>query len=478
MSPQVLDRIHDALARHRLPGLAVAVDHDGEEIFAAGFGHLDPDRSREIDADTPFGVASLTKFLTAAAIMRQHERGRLSIDQPLSAFYPSLVFAADGSVSLHHLLTHSAGLPGLPCRYHARDIDDPGNRSGGSAQTGLAAVASDPAPTSGLLTASDLAAEINRLTFTPLAPPGELLSYCNEGFCLLGGIIEQTSGQGFAHAARELVLEPLQMTRSFIGPDGMPGDDELALPLLRVAQGFQRGRFWQAPLFYAAGGMVASARDVVRLIRSLGAGQALLSEDSRRQMMAPRMRIASRPGERCAYGFGLEWHRVDENTTILWHSGQRAGVSSFMAHLAEQGLSVSVLCHVAGAPVTSIGHALLGDLLNRSDITWPPGRRATPPGSAGAANRVPDQRFAGRYGSDESGELIIASAEDGLMLRAPSGGEPARLRFDTQDSGIVGDQTFRFLRDRPGAPPWALALDLRVLRRYPAGDQTMSGSNG
>ncbi|MEZ5659172.1 MAG: serine hydrolase domain-containing protein [Burkholderiaceae bacterium] len=312
MNPKVLDRIHDALARHRLPGLAVAADHDGEELFAAGFGHLDPDRSRELDADTPFGVASLTKFLTAAAIMRLYERGRLSLDAPLSAFYPSLAFAADGSVSLHHLLTHSAGLPGLPCRFRARDIDAPENRSGGSAQTGLAPVASDAAPAPELLTADDLAAEINRLAFTPLARPGELLSYCNEGFCLLGGIIEQMSGQAFAHAAREWVLEPLQMTRSFIGPEGMPGDDELALPLLRVAQGFRRGRFWQAPLFYAAGGMVASARDVVRLIRSLGAGQALLSEDSRRQMVAPQMRVASRPGEHCAYGFGLEWHRVDQ----------------------------------------------------------------------------------------------------------------------------------------------------------------------
>ncbi|MEZ5659171.1 MAG: hypothetical protein R3E83_11755 [Burkholderiaceae bacterium] len=74
--------------------------------------------------------------------------------------------------------------------------------------------------------------------------------------------------------------------------------------------------------------------------------------------------------------------------------------------------------------------------------------------------------------------MIIAPAEEGLMLHAPSGSEPAPLRFDTQDSGVVGDQTFRFLRDRPASQPWALALDLRVLRRYPAGDQAMSGSSG
>ncbi|UCE32566.1 MAG: beta-lactamase family protein, partial [Burkholderiales bacterium] len=235
MNRRITDRIDDARRRYRLPGLAVAVRQDDRERFAAGFGHIDPDASRPVSADTPFGVASLSKFVTATLIMRLQERGRLLLDDPLSRFYPSLDFASDGSVRLHHLLSHSAGLPGLPCRYLARDIEDTDDRSGGSGRTGLAEAVRRRAlvPSNGIVSAAELADLINRLEFMPLALPGELLSYSNEGYCLLGGIIEQVARCSFAHAVRDQVFGPLNLNRSFVGNEGLPTSDELGLPLLR-----------------------------------------------------------------------------------------------------------------------------------------------------------------------------------------------------------------------------------------------------
>lgn len=465
MNQRIADRVDVSLRRYRLPGLAVVVREGDRELFARGFGHLDAAATRPVDADTPFGVASLSKFVTATLVMRLHEQRLLSLDDPLSRFHPSPDLAADGAIRLHHLLSHSAGLPGLPCRFAARDVEDDGARTGGTDRADLAAAVQRCAQLApaGIVSAAELVGLINRLAVTPLAAPGELLSYSNEGYCLLGGVVEQRTGQSYAQAVRERVFAPLGMPRSYVGNEGLPAAAELALPLLRDGAGYRTGRFWQAPLFYPAGGLVCSARDVARLIGSLGDANALLGAASRREMMRPRMPVASRPGAGTGYGLGLEWHRVDASTTILWHSGQRAGVSSFMAWVEEAQLAIAVLCHVAGAPVAAIGHALLGDWLDRADICWPAaGALRDTPASPGAA-------FAGRYGSDELGTQAVEPAGKGWVLKGPTNPEPLAMRFATPDSGVVGDQTFRFLGGEPASAPWALALDLRVLRRCPTG---------
>lgn len=476
MNRRIADRVDDALRRHRLPGLAVVVREGAREAFARGFGHLDPAASRPVSADSPFGVASLTKFVTASLVLLLQERGLLSLDDPVSRFYPSLAFAADGAVRVHHLLSHSAGLPGLPSRHVARDLEDAGDPSGGTERASLAAAVRQRVdlPPGGIVGAAELVELINRLEPVPLAAPGTLLSYSNEGYCLLGGVVEQLTGQSYAQAVREQVLAPLGMRRSFVGNEGLPAPDELALPLLRDGDRYRIGRFWQAPLFNPAGGLVCSARDVARLIGSLGDGHALLSAESRRLMMQPRMAVPSRPGlgpdagsgpgtERgTGYGLGLEWRRVDARTAIAWHSGQRAGVSSFMAWVDEAQLAIAVLCQVAGAPVAAIGHALIGEWLGRSDIGWPPvGAVRDAPVGPGAA-------FAGRYGSGEVGVHVVEPAGNGWVLRTPASVDPEPLRFDSSASGVVGDQTFCFLGDEPASAPWALALDLRVLRSEPA----------
>lgn len=448
--------LRDVVRRHRLPGLSIAVNRAGRELFADGLGYADLERSRRVTPDTLFGVASVTKLATAIMVMLLRQQGRLSISDPLAKYFPALVYAEESRVRLHHLLSHSAGFPGLPCRFRATDIADPDNRSGGVEGMGTAAGAELGGAEGGILVSDDLVAMLNRLEFMPLAPPGELLSYSNESYCLLGGVIEALLARPYREVLERAVFRPLGMTRSLVGGQDLRRFADVATPLGRGADGLHPVGIWEAPIFYPAGGVISTARDLVRLIDALDKDTGLLASDHAGLMASARMPVASRPWATLGYGYGLEYERLDSDNTLVWHSGQRAGVSSFVARLLEQRLSVALICNLGGVPLATIGHGVIAHVIDRRELAWPPVF------ARGAQCGQDTTRFAGCYGSREGFEFSVETRRGKPILLSRSGRHP--LAFVEADSGTVAGQTFRFLVDDGGAP-WALALDLRIFPR-------------
>ena len=471
MDNRLVARLRHSLDEHQLPGLAVVIRQRNEDLFAGGVGCFDVAQQRTVTASTQYGVASLSKFVTAALLMRLHERQLLSIDDLLVRYFPSLRVAQQAPITLAHLMSHSSGLPGLPGRFYARNLDDRHDRSGGVGkrdQVDGGSPLPDLLNIPTIVSPPELVDLMNQLEFDVLAPPGELLNYSNEGFCLLGGVIEQVTQRPYADLVREVVFDPLQMTQSLVGDAVGPLVSGPALPLHRDGADYRMGKFWLAPLFYPAGGCVCSARDVARLIGSLAdqtsTNSSILSAESKQRMMAPHMRVASRPSASIGYGLGLEFQQIDAGTTMLWHSGQRAGVSSFMGWLNDQALAVSVLCNVADAPVTAIAHELIGEALGRADVCWPPAgiaRQADP----GQAIPTDVESFVGRYASLEGIQCSVEQTDHGLVFKSRALSEPLLLRFAGRDYGTVGSQTFRFLPPGLGTQAGSLALDLRVIQR-------------
>lgn len=447
----------DATERYQLPGLSVAVSLAGRELYAEGFGFADPAGSRLVTPDTLFGIASVTKLATAALVVLLQQQGRLSLCDPVAKFFPGCNFAREHAPCLHHLLCHSAGLPGLPCRFQAADVSDPENRSGGV--EGLGAGSDLDTPDVGILTSGDLVIALNRLGVHPLAPPGELLSYSNEGYCLLGGIIESAFGRPYREAVEELLFRPLAMSRSLVGGHQLHRHADVATPLRRDTDGLHAVTVWDAPIFYAAGGVVSTARDLIRLVGLLSPETGLLAPEQISLMGARQMPVASRPWSGIGYGYGLEVEHLESGGTLLWHTGQRAGISSFVARLREHGLSVALLSNLGGAPLARIGHEVVARLLGRNEIAWPPIFTPRLPDEADAA------RLIGRYGSPEGFEFRV-EAQDGRLYLC-SGGCRQPLSFADANSGTVAGQTFRFLsEDHYGFA--MLALNLRVLPRLAA----------
>jgi CubicO group peptidase (beta-lactamase class C family) len=174
------------IARRQLPGAALWVERIGSSPYHRAYGRRAIDPSPEpLDETTVFDAASLTKaVVTATLVQLLRERGQLEIDAPLQRYLPACGGVDKATITLRHLLTHSAGLPaGLP-------------RNGGGDWRGLQ--------------------EAERIACgLPMSEaPGTRFRYSDVGYILLGRIVERQAGMPLDRLAKEWLLKPLGMQDS------------------------------------------------------------------------------------------------------------------------------------------------------------------------------------------------------------------------------------------------------------------------
>ena len=177
------------MAKRHVPGAVFVLVSGGQVAVARGFGFGDLESRRPVEPDrTIFRVASVSKVVTATAALQLVEQGSLDLTQDVNAYLTSFRLAPfrGTPVTLHHLLTHTAGfderLIGVACR-------QPTER-----QPLAAYLASSMPP-----------------RFTE---PGQAISYSNHGMALAGLLVEEVSGRPFHDYVRDAILEPLGMHRS------------------------------------------------------------------------------------------------------------------------------------------------------------------------------------------------------------------------------------------------------------------------
>jgi len=186
-----------------LPGMAVAIVRDGEVAWAEGFGTMDARTGQPVTADTLFHVASVSKTITATAVMQLSERGRIDLDAPVDEVVSHPVRHPDFPdvpITARMLLTHTGGVRDDWASYSMQYTLDDG---GGDPALSLASVVEGTFDPEGLW----YDAEANFLD----EAPGTRFRYSNMGFALLGALVEAASGQPFADYCRENIFEPLGM---------------------------------------------------------------------------------------------------------------------------------------------------------------------------------------------------------------------------------------------------------------------------
>src|SRR5918992_2858055 len=197
----------EAFNRQPLAGLAVGVVRDGELVYERGLGFADVNARRQVTADTVFRIGSISKTMTAIAVVQLVEQGRVGLDDPVNEHLRGYrVEHRPGSppVTIRHLLTHTSGLGEL------RQLTDLARPT-----IGLAAKLDDPLPTLTELYAPVLRAEL---------APGEKWAYANHGFATLGQLVEDVAGRPFGEHMREAVFEPLGMEQTdFLRSDRVRG---------------------------------------------------------------------------------------------------------------------------------------------------------------------------------------------------------------------------------------------------------------
>jgi CubicO group peptidase (beta-lactamase class C family) len=394
------ERVTEAMARLRVPGVAVGLLLDGAE-HTAGFGVTNVDHPLPVDADTLFQVGSTTKTATATLAVQLAEAGALDLDAPVRAYLPELRLADEAvaaAVTLGHLLTHTGGWAG-------DYFPDTGEGDDALARA-VAGLAEAP----------------------QLTPLGALWSYNNAGFYLAGRVLEVVTGRPYEALVRERLLQPLGMDRSCFGADEAITH--------RVAAGHQVGdgppavaRPWALARAAApAGGLVSTARDQLRYARfHLGDGTAsgpggarLLSAAALAGMRAPRV-----PRDNAGGTMGLTWFLQD-----LAAAGGGPGARRVAHGGATRGqLSAFLLVPELGFALTVLTNANRGGQLLTEVTKWAQRHYlglAEPEPEPLALSEAELAPYAGRY----AGALVTADAElrvrdGGLVLQVvPKGGFP------------------------------------------------------
>ncbi len=366
-SVQKLQGLLDEWAREAgVPGAVVGVSHRGEEsVFATGVSSVDT--GQPVDPGTLFMIGSTSKTFAAAAVLALVEDGVLDLDKPAVEYLPGLGLAdpvARKTVTLRHLLTHSAGFLG--------DVDF---------TTGWG----DDA----------LALAIGQFGDLPqVFPPGEAFSYCNAGFQLAGRVVEAEAGTPFEDLVRTRLLEPLGMTESYYFPwevltrrhavGHTVGD---AGPAVEHTVGLTRADS-------ASGGLWSTAADQLKWARFFLTGEtegrAPLTPGTRDLLRAPQ-RAAALPFDEV----GLSWLRTSHGDARLVRHGGNVGnlqISEFVT-LPSEDFAVTVLTNSAGGG--ALGPRLV-DWCLENLVGLPPIPSAPP---------LPKPDFAEYVGRYETGDL-------------------------------------------------------------------------
>lgn len=300
------------MARQQIPGVALAIVRGGTPVKMQGYGLANVEHQVPVTPDTVFQSASVGKQFTAAAIMTLVEEGRLSLDEPLTTYFPAAPSAWRG-ITPRHLLTHTSGLPDY---------------------------------TSGTLdyrrayTEDDLVKFAFGLTLE--FPPGSRWNYSNTGYVMLGALARKVSGRFYGDVLRERVFLPLDMrsarviTEADIVPHRAAG--------YQLEAGQLKNQDWVSPELNttADGSLYLSLRDMVAWDAGLRARQVLKPE-TWVQVFAP-VRLNS--GKAYPYGFGWDLSTF-AGKPAQRHSGGWQGFATYIARYPDADLTIIVLSNLA-----------------------------------------------------------------------------------------------------------------------------------
>jgi N-acyl-D-amino-acid deacylase len=329
------DLVKLIMDRHGIPGGALAIAKNGRLIYAKGFGWADLAAALKVDPQTMFSLASLSKPITALAILLLIEQGKLSLDDlpfdiiripapPGARVDPRL-----RTITVRQMLNHTGG-------WDRKVKGDPINWS-----PQISRALGVPMPIS----------EQQFISFMRAIPldfnPGSKMEYSNVGYIVLGQVVEKVSGQSYEQFIEENILKPAGIRHAFLNRGGqtqyrrgearsyMPGSGALLPPM-------------NLPMVKAAGGWRVSAVDMVRFMTALDGsrGKPLLKEQTYQQMLAlppPPLR----PNANGVYN-GLGWPSVKMfgKNVAYAHEGQFQGARTFLKHNAK-GVDWALLFNVS-----------------------------------------------------------------------------------------------------------------------------------
>jgi N-acyl-D-amino-acid deacylase len=355
---------------HHVPGGAMTIIDHGKVVASRGYGFADVVEREPVQPDSLFRIASISKPVTAIAILQLVEQGKLKLDQPIVPLLKQTAFIEGDSkadervakITIRHCLQHTGGWD------RGKSFDAMFK------QTDFAKLLGKDAP-------AGPAEIIQVMLGKPLdLDPGTKYAYSNLGYCILGRILENVTGEAYEPYVQKHVLAPLGITRMQIGrsflKDRLPGEvryyDPGASPSVYQATLGQlvpsTYGAWHLETLDSHGGWVASAHDLAKFAAAFDDPEQcpLLKADTVRQMFArPEGVIFDGPDKTLFYGLGWQGRTTPGGTALRLHGGSLPGTATSMVR-REDGLCWAVVFNARMSPTAAHLATTLNELLNEA----------------------------------------------------------------------------------------------------------------
>ena len=427
----VVREFDDYVAADKVVGGSMLFMRDGKVVARHHTGYADRDAKLRVDDDTIFHWGSITKMLTAVAILQLRDEGKLSLDDDITKWLPT--FDTKGNkVPLRRLLDHTSGIKGIT------EIPEFG------------ALAERHLPKDSAL------ALIQRYPFD--FPTGEAMIYNNSAFILLGHVIEKASGMSYEDYVEKKMFAPLGMTRSSYcnsnevvehrahGYQFIPPPQRVAgQPPMRRAD--MNVHIWP----YSAGSLCSTTGDLVTWIKALHGGK-VLSPKSYTEMTTPSKLNDGTP---LRYGMGIGVGTDIRGLKEIGHGGAIDGFVAQTTWYPDAQMAVVVLINSAGP----ISPAALGSELAGAVLPW---TRWQPKTFAGDVTP-----WLGKYTGPSRGRPMtveVTKAPDGGLLLSLNG-SPARPMGWVSGTSFRPLQTNGMLTFKPGVVQVDQGGGLYVLKK-------------
>lgn len=354
--------VQERMGQGNLAGMSLAVVKGSQLLYQRGFGMRDVEAGLPATPDTLYMIGSVTKSFACLAILQLQERGLLSVDDPVDRYLPLTLRPFGEPIRLRHLMSHTSGIPALGWAEAVLGYD----QESGSPYLGIGSV-------------EDMLTFVNGAGDWAHSRPGERWFYLNEGYAILGGVVEKVSGMPFADYVAQNILAPLGMGRSFFGRERLKAEQDAAVPYVVTPEGKRLAREYSYGQLAAAGGLISSVSDMARYLSMLlagGSGPAgeIVSRKSLQAMMAPAVPtppedvLTGEPVSHYCWGLAVS----DFFGRRLYGHGGSVGVATAsLVFLPDEGLGAVALANGSGYPVSLFTSFALASLLGEDPWQHP-----------------------------------------------------------------------------------------------------------
>ena len=326
--------ISDMMRRNRVYGLSICLIKEGKIIYSRGFGLRSLHPPLPATSDTLYGIGSSTKIFTALAVLKLVEKSKVNLQDSVGEYIKGLRSGSkENDMTIHQLLSHTTGYPDL-----------------GMAMGTLGQPLGEQDVWSPLGSLDDLVTLINDAKNERVSSDGDVFMYWNEGYVLLGKVIEEASGESYQDFVRKNILLPLDMKRSTFDGSALETDSDSMVGYYTDKHDRKIPRkFPSHPLGFADGGLISSVSELSNLVSMLlnggnYKGKRIIKKGLLEKAFSPQVEVkfTAEMKRKTFYGYGIFIDKDFLGFRKFGHGGNVAVSSAYFGFVPDLNIGVTL----------------------------------------------------------------------------------------------------------------------------------------